>query len=267
MLGEPRLSRRDFLRLAGLGLGAVAFSSVSEYAERMEAETEKTGVVSKEWNDQLYRFNISTEMAINELYCSKGIYVCNLKKWNGNENLAWPEDAITEMIKSIDLLPDSYLCDGNKPKFIFLVRSIGTTQDSVGGGYAKGSISLYISESFDIWKPRLCGVQGEIYGSALSHMRANIAHEFTHIYEERQEDIFNRFVEYAKWKMIDGKWVNNDPDTLMVEARAELDPYEDLAVTVARWSANSESVSESRRWFMQEVEPYKSWRPIRDMVR
>jgi len=261
-LPHDRMSRRNFLKVAGVFAASVATYEAAMYSNTFVKEEGPTLKFSKE-TDICYGYEGEAGRVIDEVYAEYGLPILSPKEWLGEPNLPWPDEAVVLVANALRLLPADYLYSFNLPKYLFLNRIPGTSSPYAGGlsfgGFGEFHTSLFVSDgfSFDNCPP---GVELAVYGDARRQMLGTVCHEFTHIFVFLNPVYQNLFNEAVGWfQNEDGLWVNLRPENLMHEAEADVKPYEDIAVSAARMLINPDALSEDRKKFFRETLLFSKW--------
>lgn len=251
-MSREDLSRRDFIKIAGIGLGAIATSKemFKDFNQEQPADGD---------SDKFHKYEGKTAEIVERVWIKYGISILSQKEYMGELNLPWPEDAIEHMANSLPYLPEEYFRMPTTPKRIFLMRKPGTKDgfpNYTGGLYAGGNIALFIPEGFDK-NGKLDGEYGKVYFSPKNQMTAAVCHEITHGFIDSNPGTLRKYEKDIGWqKDKDGSYKNLHPENLITESEANKLPSEDIAAAADRMLVNPNCLSKDRIDFFTSTPPF-----------
>ena len=255
------ISRREFLKLSGLGLaGLLVPPSINLGALAYDAE--KNSVF-----DLLHQYEGKTRKLMDEAWNKYRVYMVSEKNWKYEPNLAWPSEAVECVANTFESLPQEFLPIDDAITSIHLVRTPGTDFPGSGGGYNlinnhNRLMILYIAETFSLSNV-LPEHQYELYKDTEKMLKATVCHEFTHAFIDKNPPILSSWIEQTGWyQHSDQSWSNTNPDTLITEALAEKLPYEDIAVSTSLMLVNPARLDDTRRNFFLNTGPFRHWSAV-----
>lgn len=244
------LSRREFLKVVGVGLGALLVPPSISHEDSVF--------------DNLHQYEGETLRLMNDVWEQHRIYIISQKNWKYEPNLAWPSEAIECVANTFKSLPPEFLPIDDAMTSIHLVQTPGTDYPGSGGGYNlinnhNRLVILYIAETFSLFN-NLPEHQSELYKDTKRMLQATVCHEFTHAFIDKNPQVLSAWIEQIGWSQDgDQNWKNTNPDTLITEALAEKIPYEDIAVSTSLMLVNPARLDDTRRNFFLNTDPFRHW--------
>lgn len=284
-----KISRREFLKLAGLGTVVVGLEAVGATAcvnfflgrkngdstvsieapsptPAQPVDTERQFPPDLVFTGEARRFEGEAGRIIEGVEKDFGVKIISPLAWEDNsqikENLPWSVRDIALVAEAVSQLPPEYRTSNRSPKEILLLRSPGSVSEGAGGGYALRRLVLFTSETFSP-DEMMHEKAGELYGYQRDHLRAIVHHEYTHSFTETRPEVGLQWVEEMGWKQdASGNWINEKSQNLIPDGGADKSPGEDIAVSCAVMLVNPKILSEDRRNFFLTNEHYSNWPTI-----
>lgn len=268
-----RLPRRKFLKFVGLcGLGVAALTSpvarsAIEWFSRNDTQQSTQPSIDKKpqssssfgpdlvFRGETYQYDKEIQDIIDGVKKDFDVNILTPKTWGEKNdlNLPWDLKSVSLVAEALSQLPSEYHKSNRSPREILLLRSSGSSSEGAGGGYNGRSVILMTSENFSPEQPFRGDEAAKLYGLQGDHLRASVAHEYTHSFTEANPKLFTDWVDQMKWiQQEDGKWVNQDVDTVINDGGAAISPLEDMAVSAGLMLVNHFALSPNRIFFFHD---------------
>lgn len=286
-IDQPKkISRRDFLKLAGIGIGGVTVACAGgEIGKKVigwfltppsEPEvippipTQAPQPDNREFPPDLvftgesHQYDGEAARIIEGVKKDYGISIISPKTWGekNEPNMPYGVREIAYIAEAISSLPPEYQTSSRSPREVLLLRAPGSASEGAGGGYNGRRIILFTSETFD-GDRQMHGQAGELYGTERDHLKATVTHEYTHSFTEATPGLQDSWNTQAGWSQkSDGSWTNDSPGALIHDGGADVSPGEDIAVSAGLMFVKPESLSPNRRDFFLANPHYASWPTI-----
>lgn len=251
------ISRRSFLKLAGILAGGAALGGINIESD----DTEKThNILKNKPNTKDLEQLAQKENIAQIVEYIKNKYNCEIifpdSYTQGEKTIEWKKNEINIFKDTLDELPETLTKNPNFPKIIYLFKVSEQERYSYNGlvqsGYGNREIFIAISDIFEEDKIAI-GIERQMFVTQGEYLSGSIAHEIAHSFLEAYPKIFDEWIKKFYWyQNLNGSWSNLYPENIIPQANAEISPEEDFAVSVSVYYHNRALLSKDRIEFLEK---------------